>query len=196
MVDWLASITLGDVALVGAGIIGGGIVSYFVARRFIHRPNLKFNLHQAAVLNRADFGNKFRMSVDGNDIHNLCVFNLDMTLSGSADLAPSQVPSDNKPSLYMPGFAVYDVRTIDYDESRFRIPLGIAGNGSLILINLERMRAGTTARFQILGSFRDSDDDASRFAAEFYPGAVHNVDMKTSGMIKRPWKKTKDQRSV
>lgn len=196
MPGFIESVGLQNIGLVLVGIVGGGFASYIIARKYTHRPILSFNLHPAALLNRTDFGNKFRMSVDGNSLHNLCVLNLDIHLKGSADIQEGQVPDDNKPSLYFPRFTVHDVRTVDYDESRFRIPLGLAGNGSLVLLNIERLRAGTKARFQIIGSFWEPDAADYGVGAEFYPGTVHNVDVKTSGDIKRPWKKTKGERNA
>ncbi len=192
--DFFNSISGKDIALLIAGIIGGGIVSLWVAKRFIHRPHLKFSIRPAAILRKSDFGRTFKMSANGNNLDNLCVFTLDMHLKGKSDLSRDQVPEDNKPTLFFPNFTIYDVRTIEYDETRFDIPLAIAAKGALLIVNIERMRANTHASFQIIGSFWDSAIEPEDFSAEFYPGSLHNVDVESSGHIRRPWKKTKDER--
>ncbi len=194
--EFFTEIQAKDIALLIAGIVGGGIVSWFIAKRFIHRPHLRFGLKPAAILRKSDFGRTFKMSANGNNLDNLCVFNLDMYLKGRSDLSRDQVPEDNKPTLFFPGFTIYDVRTIEYDETRFSIPLSIAAKGALLIINIDRMRANTHASFQIIGSFRDSSIDPEDFSADFYPGSLHNIDVESVGHIRRPWKKTKDERRV
>lgn len=192
--EFLNDIQAKDIVLLVAGIVGGGIVSWLVAKRFIHRPHLIFSLKPAAILRKSDFGRTFKMSANGKELDNLCVFNLGMHLKGKSDLSRSQIPEDNKPTLFFPGFTIYDVRTIEYDETRFNIPLAIAAKGSLLIVNIERMRANTHASFQIIGSFWDSGVDPEEFSADFYPGSLHNVDVESAGHIRRPWKKTKDER--
>lgn len=192
--DFLNTIPVKDVVLLLVGIGGGGIVSWFVAKRFIHRPQLRFSLKPTAILRKSDFGRKFEMSANGQNLNNLCVFNLGMHLNGRADLSRDQVPEDNKPTLFFPRFTIYDVRTIEYDETRYSIPLAIAAKGSLLIINIDRMRANTYANFQVIGSFHDDSVDPEDFTADFYPGSLHNVDIESSGHIRRPWKKTKDER--
>lgn len=191
---FLKDVQTKDIVLLVLGLLGGGIASWFVAKRFIHRPILKIGLRPAAILRKSDFGRTFKMSANGRNLENLCVFNLDMHLKGKSDISKDQVPEDNKPTLFFRGFKIYDVRTIEYDETRFDIPLSLAANGSLMFINLVRMRANTHARFQIIGSFLENEADPADFQAHFYPGSLHNVDMESSGHIKRPWKRTKDER--
>lgn len=183
-----------DVVLLVLGLLGGGLITWLAAKKLIHRPILKFRLYCAATLRKTDFGRKFKMSAGDTDLNNLCVFNLEMHLKGRADISKDQVPEDNKPTLFFPNFTIFDVRTIDYDETRFSIPLAIAANGSMLIVNISRMRSNTIARFQILGTFRDSDTDPNLFSSHFYPGSLHNVDMETAGQIKKPWKRTKDQK--
>ncbi len=195
-ITFLNDLQTKDVVLLILGLLGGVIGSWFVAKRFIHRPVLKFGLRPAAILRKSDFGRTFKMSANGRDLENLCVFNLDMHLKGRSDISKDQVPEDNKPTLFFPGFTIYDVRTIEYDETRFSIPLALAASGALLIVNLARMRSNTHARFQIIGSFRDNDADPADFMAHFYPGSLHNVDMESSGHIRRPWKRTKDERQV
>jgi hypothetical protein len=178
------------------GLIGGGLVSLFVAKRFIHRPHLNFSLRPAAILRKSDFGRTFKMSANGKNLENLCVFNLGLHLKGKSDISKDQIPDNNKPTLFFPNFTIYDVRTIEYDETRFDIPLAIAANGSMLIVNIERMRANTHARFQIIGSYWDSDSNPEDFAADFYPGSLHNIDVESSGHIMKPWKKKKDERRV
>lgn len=191
MFDFVASIYLKDIFLVVISLVGGGLVTFYVTKNFIHRPVLKFELRPAAILRKSDFGRTFEMSANGKALNNLCVFSLDITLAGRSDLSKDQVPENNKPTLFFSGFTIYDVRTIDYDESRYSIPLGIARNGLLLIVNIERMRANTHAQFQIIGSFRDGDVEPEDFLADFYPGSMHNIDVQTSGHIRRPWKKQK-----
>jgi hypothetical protein len=194
--EFLNDIQAKDIGLLAAGIVGGGIASWLVAKKFIHRPHLKFSLKPAAILRKSDFGRTFKMSANGNNLDNLCVFNLDMHLKGKSDLSRDQVPEDNKPTLFFSGFTIYDVRTIEYDETRFSIPLAIAANGSLLIVNIDRMRANTHASFQIIGSFRDSTINPEDFLADFYPGSLHNVDIGSAGHIRRPWKKSKGERQA
>ena len=85
------------------------------------------------------------------------------------------------------------MRTIEYDETRFRIPLGFAAHGSLIIVNLERIRANTRARFQIIGTLSHDAPPINEYFARFYPGTIHNVDTETAGAIERPWQKAKGQ---
>lgn len=182
-----------DIALLIAGLVAGGLVTYWVTTRFIHRPRLCFNVQVAAHLDPGEFHDKLSMSLRGSPINNLAVFNIELRLKGRADISGDQIPDTQKPTLYFPGFSAIDVRTIDYDESRFDVPLGLAGSGALVIFNIRRIRAGTLARFQLIGTFRDSTIDPRELLSEFYPGAIRNVDSATTGQIKRPWKKSRDE---
>jgi hypothetical protein len=176
------------------GLIGGGIITYLVARRIIHRPTLKFTLKTNAVLRKTDFGRTFQMRAGDRDLDNLCIFSLEMHLKGKSDIGKEQAEEKNKPTLFFSHFTIHDIRTIDRDESRFDIPFSRAANDAMLIVHINRMRANTKARFQIIGSFRDAETDPDHFLAEFYPGFLHNVDMESAGQIRRPWKKQKDQR--
>jgi len=183
-----------DMVLLAGGIMGGGLASLYITRRFIHRPTLQFSLRKAAVLHKNDFGRSFQMFSKGQELNNLCVFNLEIKLNGHSDISKDQVPEDNKPMMFFPSFTTYDVRTIEWDETRFEIPLGIAANGSMVIININRIRANTTARFQIIGSFWPNAPTPADYLVSFYPGAMHNVDVSAIGNIKRPWLRTRDER--
>jgi hypothetical protein len=178
-----------DVILVGAGLAGGGLISYLIARNVIHRSRLHYSLHPAAVLRSRDFGTSLSMNLRGQPVQNLCVFSLEMNLRGRLDISKDEVPDDHKPSIYFPDFRAFDVRTINNDESRFNIPLGIAAGGHMIIGNIDRIRANTRAIFQIIGSFDNEVPDLAQYYVDFYPGAIKNIDVETSGNIRKPWKK-------
>ena len=173
------------------GIAAGGAITYFVTTRYMHRPTISYFLKPAAYLEQHEFGKSLEIKIRGNKVSNLAVFNLEISLHGKADLIESQVLEDQKPTLFIPGFRAFDVQTLNNDETRFEIPLGIAAGGSMIICNIKRIRAGTTAVFQLIGAFDDPATDINTVLAEFYPGALINVDTNTSGSIKRPWKKEK-----
>ena len=182
MIDWIVP---GVAFLLGVG------ATWLVARREIHRPKLIYTLQPAAVLHAKEVGSSLSMALGGEEVDNLCVFTLEIFLKGRADVAKSQVVEDNKPTIFFPKFRAFDVRTIEYDETRFRIPLGLAGNGSLVIVNLERIRANTKARFQIIGTLWHDAPPVNEYLARFYPGTIHNVDTETAGAIERPWQKGK-----
>lgn len=184
MIDWIAP---GVTFILGVG------ATWLIARREMHRPKLIYTLRPAAVLHTKEVGSALSMTLGGKKVDNLCVFTLEIFLKGRADVAKVQVVEDNKPTLFFPKFRAFNVRTIEYDETRFRIPLGLAGNGSLIVINLERIRANTKAEFQIIGTLRDDAPPVNEYWARFYPGTIHNVDTETAGAIERPWQKGKVQ---
>src|SRR5437588_1305156 len=115
-----------DALLLLGGISGGGVITYYVTRNFIHRPKLTFSLRPAAILQRHDFGNALAMTLRGRAVDNLAVFTLEISLRGRSDVSKDDIPDDKKPTLRFPQFRAFDVRTLNNDESRFDIPLGIA----------------------------------------------------------------------
>ena len=179
---------MNDALLLLAGIAGGGVISYYVTRNFIHRPKLGFNLRPAALLHRHDFGNALAMTLRGRAVDNLGVFTLEISLRGRSDISKDDIPDDKKPSLTFPSFRAFDVRTLNNDESRFEIPLGIAAGGNLIIININHLRSNSKAIFQIIGTFEGDAPQLNTYQTEFFPGVIHNVDVETSGNIQRPWK--------
>ena len=183
------SISIKDIILIIAGLAGGGIVSYIIARNVAHRSKLRFELRLVAVLRARDFGNSLSMTLRGQVVNNLCVFSLELSLKGRLDISKDQVPEDNKPTLFFPNYKAFDVRTINNDQSRFSVPFGIAADGHMIIGNIDRIRANTKAIFQIIGTFVGEVPDLGDYYVDFYPGAVANIDVESSGNIKRPWKK-------
>lgn len=178
-----------ETLLLLGGIIGGGVITYYVALNYIHRPKLTFSLRPAATLLQKDFGSALAMTLRGQAVKNLGVFTLELSLRGRSDISKDHIPPDRKPSLSFPNFRAFDVRTLNNDESRFDVPLGIAGNGSLIIININHLRSNTKAIFQVIGTFDGDAPSPQSYQVSFFPGVIHNVDVETNGNIQRPWKK-------
>ncbi|WP_062196777.1 hypothetical protein [Caldimonas taiwanensis] len=179
-----------DILFLAIGLLGGGVISYLIARNVIHRPKLIFNLFQAGFIDPRTYHNNLQLSAAGQPLQNIVVFNLEVSLKGRADLTAAAFDERTKPSIDFPGCKIFGVRTLNNDETRFNIPLGLANDGARVIVNLNRLRAGTTARFQIVGTFVARPEDLSGYSASFFPGASTNVDVETKGAIARPWKKS------
>ena len=78
----------------------GVVATWMIARREFHRPKLTYTLLPAAQLHSKDVGSSFSMTLGGHKVDNLCVFTLEISLKGRADVAKRQVVDDNKPTLY------------------------------------------------------------------------------------------------
>lgn len=176
-----------DIGLLVGGLLGGGVISYFIARSVIHRPRLCFNLFQAGFIDPKNYHNNLSLSAGGQALTNIIVFNLEISLRGKADLSAASFDEKAKPCIDLPGCKIFGVRTLNNDETRFNIPLGLANQGSRIIVNLNRLRAGTTARFQIVGTLPIVPEALWAYSAQFFPGASFNVDVETKGAIQRPW---------
>lgn len=181
--------TTKDLLLLIGGIGGGGVLSYYITRNYIHRPKLTFSLRPAAILHRRDFGNALAMTLRGHAVQNLGIFTLEISLRGHYDISKEHIPEDRKPSLTFPAFRTFDVRTLNNDESRFEIPLGIVAPGNRVIININHLRSNSKAIFQIIGTFEGEVPDLQSYEVEFFPGVIHNVNTETNGLIQRPWKK-------
>jgi hypothetical protein len=94
------------------------------------------------------------------------------------------------PHIEFTDLFIHGFKTLNNDDSKFYIPLG--HSGPKVHINIHNLRAGATARFQILGTLRNGRTEFSADQARFFPGRIQNVDVTTHGMIARPWKTTKE----
>src|ERR1017187_50184 len=134
------------------GTICGGLITFFVTRWYIHRPTLIFRLDPAVLLLASDFGRQLQLQFAGQSVDNLFVLALTVTNKGAADvvvqaaaLAPSQRIT-RQPSFDFEDASLYSVRTLNNDESRFYIALAVANSNTRLYINIQRIRAGSTAR--------------------------------------------------
>jgi hypothetical protein len=175
------------------GIAGGGLVSYLVTRRYIHRPRLSIRLDTAALLLPQDFDEALEFRFAGAPVHNLLIMTLTLENQGTADIlvpdaAPPRPPTATlQPFLHFEGIRVSAVRTTNNDVSRFNIPIGRAVANHRLYLNIHRIRAHTTARFQIIGTFEGTPTPLSNELVRFFPGAIPNIDIATGGALQGPW---------
>jgi len=118
------------------GVFLGGAIAYTIAKRVAHRPKLKVRLDETMVLRPADLNlhNNLTLSVNGAQVENLCSLALTVECSGSRDIVvPDAAPPRGEnatppPRLDFDGFEIIGVRTLNNDNSRCYIPLGIRTN--------------------------------------------------------------------
>ena len=175
------------------GIIGGGLITFFVTRWYIHRPTLIFRLDPAVLLLASDFGKQLQLQFAGKPVDNLFVLALTVSSKGTADIvvqdamSPPSQRITRQPSFDFADASLYSVRNLNNDESRFYIALAVANANQRLYVNIQRLRAGSTARFQIVGTWMKNPGPLKSERVQFFPGTIANINVRTQGCIHRPW---------
>ncbi len=185
-----------DVSTLGwtiAGIRGGGIASYYITRHFIHRPKLCIRVDQTVLLLPQDFDEHLEFRFAGAPVTNIVIFALTVENRGTADIivpdaAPPRGPNATlQPFLHSDDLRVIAVRTLNNDLSRCYVTLSRASANHRLYINIHRIRTRTVARFQVVATFLDQPTPLQREVVKFFPGAIPNINVSTSGLIDRQW---------
>jgi hypothetical protein len=120
---------------------------------------------------------------------------LEVSHRGHADIVvpdagnPQSPNRPLQPSFDFDNLSVFEIRTVNNDQSRFYIALCKANYSHRIFVNIHRIRAGTTARFQIVATFTANPATINPSQVHFFPGTIPNIDIVTQGAISRPWLK-------
>jgi hypothetical protein len=183
------------IASILAGIIGGAVVTFVIARRVVHRPKLCVRVEPTLVLFPADLDvhDRLAFSVGGHNVDNLCALAVEVVCKGQKDVvvpdaAPPRGPNATPlPRIDFDDFRIIGIRTLNNDASRFYIALGRRANNRGIHLNIHRLRAGATARFQVVGELEGGRRQFDADQCRVFPGAIPDVDFVTSGKIARPW---------
>ena len=172
-------------------------MTYFIARRVIHRPKLTITVEPTLVLRPEDLDvhDSLELSVKGKKVQALCALSLEIACKGRKDVvvpdagrgrAPGATPL---PRVDFNGFRIVGIRTLNNDASRFYIPLGRHSGGRGVYLNIHRLRAGAVARFQIIGELETGRAQFDPEQCHVFPGAIPDVDLLTRGTVARPWLK-------
>jgi hypothetical protein len=186
---------MGSVLSTVVGILVGGAITFFVARRYAHRPKLTFRLDPAALIfpDELGMGPHLELRYGNSPVTNLVSLSFVLTHTGSTDVVvadaapPRPANATLQPFFDFADFEVFSVKTVNNDESRFYVALSKALGSTRVYVNIHRIRAGTTARFQMLGTLRNGRRHIEAEQVAFFPGALPNVDVLTQGIISRPW---------
>jgi hypothetical protein len=131
--------------------------------------------------------------LQGRQVDNICALQLEVASKGHRDIvvedaAPPRPPNATPfPRIDFKDFRIIGIRTLNNDASRFYIPIGRRANNRGVYLNIHRLRAGSTARFQIVGELEGGRRWFEPEQCEIFPGAIPNIDFLTSGTISRPW---------
>lgn len=175
-----------DLILVAGSLAVGGLITYYVTKNFSHRSTLNFDLTTSGIFNANDFGRNFSITDGKQTYDNLAVINLSIELKGNHDLVEQSIREN--PHIDFENLQILSLKTLNNDESRFYIPLAVSKDSRRIYINMKDLRAGTKAVFSLVATIHDRE--SGLMPAEFFPGRIANTDVRTSGLIKRPWKTT------
>lgn len=180
IIDFLG---VGNIALTILSLLIGGAVSLMITTKRAHRSKLKIELNPQIVINTGDYGNKLRITVNETPVEILHIFNLEISLIGDADLLEESI-SNEKPCLRLDGFTHLDINTSKKGRDSDIFVSSPNNNKEIAIININKMRAGSTKRIKILGSFQNHID-MEKIEADFYPGFIKNTDIETAGIIKK-----------
>jgi hypothetical protein len=176
------------------GVVFGGLITYVIAVRVAHRSRLSIRLVPTVVLYPSDLDvhNALTFSVQGRQVQNICALQLEIECKGKRDVVvddarlPRPPNATPLPRVEFRDFRMIGVRTLNNDASRFYIPLSRPSERTLY-INIHRLRAGATARFQIVGELEHGRRQFDADQCQLFPGAIPDIDLVTSGRIHRPW---------
>ena len=167
-----------------ASIIASGAISYWIARHVRCRAKMTIALESVVSIDKRAIGRNIEFGMSGKKAENLSVFKLTVKTGFGRGITSRDVSSEFKPSLRFKGFEVKDIQTINNDRTNFNIPIGVVANGSKLIFNINWIRHGTCAEFNVSGFLTDVDSP-SLVVAELYPGLLDGVDIHTQGMIKK-----------
>jgi hypothetical protein len=189
---------MGTVIGIVVGIAAGALVSFLIARRVIHRPTLLIKIEPSLVLSPGDLDvhGVLTLSLGGRKVQNICVLVLEVACRGQKDIVvtdaapPRSATATPLPRIDFREFRIIGIRTTNNDLSRFYVPISRHSNGRGLYVNIHRLSAGTTARFQVVGELENSRKRFEAEQCEIFPGAIPDIKFATAGSIARQRLKT------
>lgn len=180
-------------ALVGwvLALVIGCAATYFVARRVAHRPRLSITLTPKVSLFPSDFdiGESFSFRMGGRAVDNVCALELVVKCKGFRDIVvpdarpPRAADATPLPRLDFTDFDIMGIQTLNNDASKFYVPLVRAAKNKSLYVNIHRLKAGTEARFQIVGRLLEERRTFTDDQCQIFPGAIQDTDVDISGCV-------------
>lgn len=190
--------------LATASLAVGSLVTWLVARRVIHRPRLCFHLSERERIDlEVMIGHDAAKLAFGNlEVHNLLLLHLSITNRGRRDVIvhDAALPEGAKerpasatplPRVDLRSVGVLAFQTLN-PAPTFFVALAKQKTGHHLQhlhINLYRIAAGTTAEFRIIATVwrKKRPKTLSADDVHFFPGAIPDVDVVASGLLRKPF---------
>jgi len=145
-----------------------------------------FELQPSAY--QPDLSSALQLTWNSQPISNVICFGLTLRLEGYHDHddpsvrmpPPPGAPSPKRPRIDFSNFRILSVGTVDYDPNLFDIPLAKANNDTSLFLNVVRLRAGTEAKFTIIGTKLQEQLPAS---ARLVSGYLKQIDIRGAGLL-------------
>jgi len=180
------------ILILAVGLVGGGIITYAVARNVPNRPRLVINLSQVAAFSLADLGiQDVTLQHGPTQLPNLCVLELTIRNKGLR-LLPKRGGdikvdfSDPKPRIDFTDFEILGHPMFLNSHPGYYIPVAKSGGNKRAYINVKRIAVGVTAQIRMVGVRDDHTQPLTSDRVNFFPGALHNVDVVGEDLLLRP----------